>query len=114
MTNYLSLFKESQKIIFDLGNLIDNTYTAAFNVTLSAAFFSADDSIQPADLILPVSARQSASNASSVFTVPPETASNLLQIPRDAKRAVFTIAATGQSAEEVSPVNQAYTIYLSS
>ena len=101
MTNYLSLFKQPQKIIFDLGNLVDSTYTAAFNVTLTASFFSAPDSISPADVILPVSARQSSANAASVFTVPPDTASSLLTLPRNAQRAVFTVAATGQSQEEV-------------
>lgn len=103
MTNYLSLFKTSQKVIFDLGNLIDNTYTAAFNVTLTASFFTAGDSITPADLILPVSARQSAADAASVFTVPPGLASNLVTLPRNTIRSVFAISATGQSAEEVQP-----------
>lgn len=102
MTNYLSLFKQDQKIIFDLGNLISDVYTAAFNVTLTAAYFTADDSITPADLILPISARESAQNMPSVFTVPPDTASNDLTLPRNTKKAVFTVAATGQSDEEVS------------
>lgn len=101
MTSYLSLFKTDQKIIFDLGNLIDNTYTAAFNVTLTAAYFEAQDSVSPADVILPISSRQSANDAPSVFTVPSDTASNSLTLPRNIQKAVFTIAATGQSAEEV-------------
>ncbi|GAB7356322.1 hypothetical protein MBLNU459_g7118t2 [Dothideomycetes sp. NU459] len=100
MTNYLVLFKEPQKLIFDLGNLIDSTYTAAFNVTLSASFFTAPDSITPADLILPISARESASNAASVFTVPPQLATSNMTLPRNILRAVVTLAATGQSAEE--------------
>lgn len=101
MTNYLSLFKTNQKIIFDLGNLISDVYTAAFNVTLTAAFFVADDSITPADLILPVSERLSSQNMASVFTVPSDIASNVLTLPQNAKKAVFTVAATGQSEEEV-------------
>lgn len=101
MTNFLSLFQEDQKIIFDLGNLVNDIYTAPFNVTITSAFFTADDSITPADLILPVSARESSANMSSVFTVPSDTASNNLTLPRNVKKAVFTIAATGQSEEEV-------------
>jgi len=101
VTNYLSLFKQPQKVIFDLGNLIDSTYTAAYNVTLVASFFTAPDSIEPADLILPVSAEKAASDASSVFTIPPDDASALLTLPRSVKKAVFTVAATGQSEEEV-------------
>ena len=102
MTNYLSLLDEPQKLIFDLGNLIDNTYTAAFNVTLTSVYFTAQDSIQPADLILPISARRSASDAASVFTLPPEIASDLLNVPQNTRKAVLTVAATGQSQEEVS------------
>lgn len=102
MTSYLSLFKTQQKIIFDLGNLIDNVYTAAFNVTLTASYFTAPDSITPADLVFPISAQQSAANAPSVFTVPPDTASSLVTLPRNVQKAVVTIAATGQSQEEVS------------
>jgi hypothetical protein len=101
MTNYLSLFKQDQKLIFDLGNLIDDVYTAAFNVTLTAVFFTVDDSQTPADLILPVSERRAAENMASVFTLYNNTAANSLAIPRNTKKAVFTIAATGQSAEEV-------------
>jgi hypothetical protein len=101
MTSFLSLFKEDQKIIFDLGNLITNVYTGTFNVTLTAVFFTADDTIEPADLILTVSARLSSTNQPSVFTVPPDTASNDLTFPRNVKRAVFSVAATGQSEEEV-------------
>lgn len=101
MTSYLSLFNREQNIIFDLGNLINDVYTAPFNVTLTASYFTAEDSIQPADLILPLSARNGAKGQPSVFTVPPATASNALVFPPNVKKAIFTIAATGQSEEEV-------------
>jgi hypothetical protein len=101
MTSYLSLFKRDQKLIFDLGNLIDSTYTGIFYTTLTAVYFTAEDSIVPADVILPVSAHKSAQNAASVFTVPSDVASWDLTLPRNAQRAVFTVAATGQSQEEV-------------
>lgn len=89
-------------IIFDLDNIVSSVDTGIYNVTLTAAYFTAEDSITPADLILPVSTREAASNMSSVFTVPPNTASNLLTFPRNVQKAVFTIAATGQIDEEVS------------
>jgi len=101
MTNYLSLLRKPQKIIFDLGNLIDSTYTAAYNVTLIASFFMVHSPSDPADLIIPISSRQSSVNASSVFTVPPNEASNDLIFPRNVQKAVLTVAATGQSEEEV-------------
>ncbi|KAK3075266.1 hypothetical protein LTR53_001544 [Teratosphaeriaceae sp. CCFEE 6253] len=100
MTHLLSLFKQDQKIIVDLGNLINDVYTGSFNVSLTAAFFTAADSITPADVILPISARQSSQDLPSVFTVPPQLASNVLTLPRNIKKAVVTIAATGQSEEE--------------
>lgn len=100
MTSFLPLFKEDQTIIFDLGNIITDVYTAPFNVTLTASFFTADDSVRPADLVVPISKRQGAAGQPSYFTVPSDTASNDLTIPRNVKRAVFTVAATGQSQEE--------------
>ncbi|KAK5116617.1 hypothetical protein LTR62_007291 [Meristemomyces frigidus] len=100
MTSFLSLLKADQKIIFDLGNIVNDIYTAAINVTITAAYFNAEDSITPADLILAVSSHQSAANSASVFTVPSDTASSVLTLPRNVKKAVFTVAATGQSDEE--------------
>lgn len=38
MDQYNALWKTNQKIIFDLGNLIDSTYTGSFNTTLTATF----------------------------------------------------------------------------
>lgn len=101
MTSFLPLFRSDQKIIFDLGNLINDVYTAAFNVTLTASYFTSDDTIAPADMIIPVSAHNASQNLPSVFMTPPMAASNSIMLPRNVKRAVFTIAATGQSEEEV-------------
>lgn len=102
MTNYLSLFKEDQKLIFDLGNLIDDVYTGAFNVTLTATFFTAENSEKPADLILPVSKDEAAEDMPSAFDLSKDNGISSLTIPRNTKKAVFTIAAAGQSNEEVS------------
>ncbi|CAO2658427.1 Nn.00g061500.m01.CDS01 [Neocucurbitaria sp. VM-36] len=100
MTNYLSLFKTPQRIIFDLGNLIDDTYTGSWNTTLTATFFTADEILEPADLIIPVSARRSAENAPSGFVVPETKAVDSLILPQNTRKAVFSISACGQAAEE--------------
>ncbi len=100
MSNYLSLFQDPQKIIFDLGNLIDSTYTASWDTTLTATFFTADDEIDPADSIIPVSARKSAQDASSAYVVPASKAINTFKLPQNARKAVFSISACGQAAEE--------------
>lgn len=100
VSNYLTLFRQPQKIIFDLGNLVDNTYTAAFNTTLIATFSTDPNSPTPADVIVPISAHRSASNATSAFRVPQDKAANTLALPRNVERAVFTISACGQADEE--------------
>jgi hypothetical protein len=101
MTSFLCLLKDDQKLIFDLGNLVNDIYTASFNVTLTASYFTARDSIAPAHLILPLSARKGTQGQPSVFIVPPAIASNSLLLPRNTRKAIFTIAATGQNEEEV-------------
>ena len=100
MTNFLSLFKEPQKIIFDLGNIVDDTYTGSWYTTLTATFFTEGTSFEPADIIIPVSARKSSSDLSSAFVVPDSPAFNIITIPQNVKKAVFSISACGQAAEE--------------
>jgi hypothetical protein len=95
------LFKNPQKIIFDLGNLVDNTYTGVFNTTLSATFYQASPNDPPADEIIPVSHRRSAKDQASAFRYPDDgPAVNSLTIPRNAKKAVFSISACGQGKDE--------------
>ncbi|RMZ66052.1 peptide-N4-(N-acetyl-beta-glucosaminyl)asparagine amidase A [Pyrenophora seminiperda CCB06] len=100
MSSYLALFKTPQKIIFDLGNLIDDTYTGSWDTVLTATFFTAEDAIKPADVIIPISARKSTQNASSAFVVPDTMAVDTITLPQNAKKAVFSIAACGQATEE--------------
>lgn len=104
MTEYLSLWQQPQKIIFDLGNLVNDKYTGIFNTTLTATFFHSDvqtNTAPPSDLIIPISARQSANNGVSQFTVPAQNATNTISnFPRNARRAVFSVSANGQGNEE--------------
>lgn len=104
MTEYLSLWNAPQKLIFDLGNLITDVYTGDYNTTLTATFFLDDDvdvaTATPADLVIPISKRLSASDEVSQFTLPADNASNTIAFPRNAHRAVFSVSANGQSNEE--------------
>lgn len=100
MSGYLSLFKKPHRIIFDLGNLVDDVYTGCWNTTLTATFFTAEDEIEPADVIIPISARRSVDNSPSAFIVPETRAVDTIMLPRNAKKAVVTISACGQAAEE--------------
>ncbi|KAK1750621.1 peptide N-acetyl-beta-D-glucosaminyl asparaginase amidase A-domain-containing protein [Echria macrotheca] len=104
MTEYLYFWRSPQKIIFDLGNLIDDKYTGIFNTTMTATFFWSDvqtATAPPSDLIIPISARQAAANAASQFTVPAQNATNTItSFPRNVRRAVFSVSANGQANEE--------------
>lgn len=100
MDEYNVLWKTEQKIIFDLGNLINKIYTGTFNATLSATFFTVPGSQAVSDLILPISAKQSSANIGSAFSLPSQVASVAYQLPQNINRAVISISACGQMAEE--------------
>ncbi|CAO1601988.1 hypothetical protein XANCAGTX0491_005624 [Xanthoria calcicola] len=100
MDQYEPLWKTEQKIIFDLGNLIDSTYTAPFDTLLTATFFTVRNTKPAADQILPISARRSAENGPSAFSLPDEIASVAYRIPQNTERAVVTLSACGQATEE--------------
>jgi hypothetical protein len=106
MTTYSSLWSTDQKIIFDLGNLINEKYTGEFNVSLTAYFFQDDidndrkEGGPPADLIIPLSAKKSSFNQPSAFIVPEEKAETGVKLPPNTRRAVLTVAATGQADDE--------------
>lgn len=100
MEQYNALWATDQKIIFDLGNLVDSTYTGPFLTTLTATFFTVPDSQPTADTILPISAEQSRVNMGSAFTVPSQNASVSYILPQNVERAVISLSACGQIAEE--------------
>lgn len=100
MSEYMYFWDSPQKLIFDLGNLIDSTYTGFFNTTLTATFFTSQDTVEPANLIIPISARNGAASASSMFILPSDNATNTIGFPRNVNRAVFSVSACGQSTEE--------------
>jgi hypothetical protein len=100
MSEFMYFWNSPQKLIFDLGNLIDSTYTGAFNTTLTATFFTSQETVEPAALIIPISARNGAASAASLFTLPSDNATNTISFPRNANRAVFSVSACGQSTEE--------------
>ncbi len=113
MTHYLALWKTPQRVIFDLGNLQNDKYTASFNATLTATFFQSDGGaaaapetnsgspLGPSDVVIPISARKSATGGVSQFTLPKDNATNTVSnFPRNARRAVFSVSANGQADEE--------------
>ena len=99
MSQYNALWKNKQKLIFDLGNIVNSEYTGDYNTTLTA-HFSYEGNVKTADYILPISSKGSASNSSSSFTVPTDNTTVKYIIPDTASRAVVAISACGQSEEE--------------
>ncbi|KAJ5759200.1 hypothetical protein N7520_006356 [Penicillium odoratum] len=100
MHQYLSLWKEPQKLIFDLGNIVNSEYTGILNTTLTATFFTVPDTPAAADKILPISRLLGASNESSVAVLPSEKTAVTYTLPRNLKRAVISVSACGQADEE--------------
>lgn len=100
MSEFMSIWKSPQKLIFDLGNLVDSTYTGLYNATLTATFFTSQETVEPADLIIPISARNGAASQASLFTLPSDNATNTISFPRNVNRAVFSVSACGQATEE--------------
>ncbi|KAI8957927.1 hypothetical protein F5Y11DRAFT_61718 [Daldinia sp. FL1419] len=103
MTIWHSLLIKNQKIIFDLGNLIDgDRYTGFFNVTIEALYY--DDKyaagFHPAGHVYPISTRSSSNNTTSLFSLPSDNGSVDLTIPRNTRNAVVSIMASGNGAEE--------------
>ncbi|PWY76181.1 hypothetical protein BO70DRAFT_90544 [Aspergillus heteromorphus CBS 117.55] len=99
MSQFNVLWKEKQKLIFDLGNIVTDVYTGSYNTTLTA-YFSYEGNVKTPDAILPISARKSAQNASSDFELPTDNATVQYQFPPTTSRAVVSISACGQSTEE--------------
>ncbi|KAG5934799.1 hypothetical protein E4U60_003536 [Claviceps pazoutovae] len=108
MTHYLALWKQPQTLIFDLGNLINDKYTGSFNATLTATYLRLESKKTenhaayaiPADQILPISAGRGTSHAASAWVYPDEEAQTYISLPHNVKRAVVSLAATGQADEE--------------
>lgn len=70
---------------------------------MTAIFYNDDvktDQAPPSDLIIPISSRQGANDSISRFTLPSENATNTISLPRNIRRAVFSVSANGQTSEE--------------
>lgn len=100
MEQYNALWVTDQKIIFDLGNIVDDTYTGPYYTTLTATFFTIPDSQPTADTILPISPELSSTNKGSAFSIPGQSASVSHTLPQNIERAVISLSACGQATEE--------------
>lgn len=92
MEQYNALWEKDQKVIFDLGNIVNSEYTGPYYTTLTATFFTIPDSQPTADVILPISAELSAENMGSAFSVPGVNASVSYTLPQNIERAVISLS----------------------
>lgn len=104
MSHLMAMWKAPQKVIFDLPNQTNVNLTGTYVTTITATFFTAKQPVDAANVVLPLSAKKGL-NASqpSAFTISSANASTVLtagSIPRNANRAIVTLAATGQGDEE--------------
>lgn len=102
MTIFDALLKKEQKVIFSLDNVYSDVYTGAFDVTLEAIYYNDHyaSRLDPADIIYPISLLASDRNASSVFSLPDDNGTVSVTFPRNTKRAVVSILASGNGNEE--------------
>lgn len=100
VTAYNALWKEPQKLIFDLGNTVTDVYIGLFNMTLTATFSRQGNTARTADEVMPISAQKSGSDAPSAFTIPSDDARVSHKLPASASRVVVAVSACGQATEE--------------
>lgn len=103
MSIFDMLLRVEQKIILDLGNVVDgDLYTGTYNLTLEALYFddNYNGAFHPADLIYPISNLTSGTNQTPVFSLPDDSGSVTLSFPQNIKTAVVSLMASGNGAEE--------------
>ncbi|KAH9211409.1 peptide N-acetyl-beta-D-glucosaminyl asparaginase amidase A-domain-containing protein [Leptodontidium sp. 2 PMI_412] len=100
VTVFNALLRTEQKVIMQLDNIYNDVFTGNFNVTVTALYYDDDETFTPADTILPISAKLSSANQSSVLSLPDGNASVSATFPRNVERAVVSILASGNGAEE--------------
>jgi hypothetical protein len=100
MTIWDTLLRSEQKVIMELDNLYDSVFTGNYNVTITALYYNDHVDLTPADMILPISAKLSSQNQSSLLSLPDQNATVSFALPRNMERAVVRILASGNSAEE--------------
>jgi hypothetical protein len=100
MTIFNQLVRSEQKVIMTMDNIYDSTFTGAWNVTITALYYDDHKALTPADKILPISSQSSAQDRISVFSLPDGNATSQVIFPRNVERAVVSILASGNGAEE--------------
>lgn len=92
ITRYRAMFRQPRTLTVDIGNVVDDTYTAALNVTLNVIFLystkpavsddqkTSGDQTQAAELVLPISA-QSPSHSTNNGSLTVSAAKSTITLP---------------------------------
>ncbi|KAK6344317.1 hypothetical protein TWF696_007957 [Orbilia brochopaga] len=102
LTHFSTLLRQSGTLIFDLGNIVNDVLTGTFAVTLTAHYFKLEVPPQhkPADVVVPVSKMQGSNGQPSNFVLPNDFAGSTISVPKNVKKAVLSVIASGNSNEE--------------
>jgi hypothetical protein len=104
LSTYVRLWQKKQKFVFDLGNQVNEKLTGTYKVTAKLTFFKKtrrrDPSAPIADMVYPISMKNKDTGLPSAFMYPQDQPGENITLPRNIKRAVFTVAATAQGEEE--------------
>ncbi|KAF3257595.1 hypothetical protein TWF192_000887 [Orbilia oligospora] len=102
VTPFSTLLRGNGTIIFDMGNMVTDTLTGTFAVTLTAHYFKLD--LPPhqkvADVVVPISRMQGSNGQPSHFVLPNDVAGRSFSVPKNVKAAKLSILASGNAQEE--------------
>ncbi|MGF1431304.1 peptide-N4-asparagine amidase [Kitasatospora sp. LaBMicrA B282] len=101
LTDFVPLLRTPQPVVVDLGNLVNDTYTGVYHMTMTVTYYQADRDHPPAataDQVLPVS--QSTTAPGWWTLTKGQTATSTLAFPRNLTGAHLQVYARGGGCEE--------------
>lgn len=102
ISRYIPLLRTPQPLVVDLGNIVNDTYTGIYHMTLTVTYYQADHrhpAAQTADQVIPVS--QGATTSAGWWSLTNgQTASQQVTFPRNMTNATLEVFARGGGCEE--------------
>jgi len=98
---FIPLLRTPQPLVVDLGNIVNDTYTATYHMTMTVTYYRADKHHPEAahsDVVVPIS--QSTSAAGWFGLTQGQTASSTVTLPRNTESADLQLYARGGGCEE--------------
>jgi hypothetical protein len=101
LSRYIPLLRTAQPIVVDLGNIVNDTYTGTYHMTLTVTYYQADrknPAAATADQVIPVS--QGTSGAGWWSLTNGQSATQTVTFPADLSAATLEVYARGGGCEE--------------